>query len=116
MMHIAENVINDLKHEIAASPIHDVTFITRSQLELIEVALSSARSEFNHGYVIACCNVTNLHDEPGIAHDTLRELGVTKAEVKRMGLCDYDAKALREIERARGPNSALYAPSTPNQE
>lgn len=67
------------------------------------------KAAFNLGYVIACCNVTNLHDEPGIAHDALRELGVTKAEVKKMGLCDYDAKALREIERARGPNSAVYA-------
>lgn len=74
------------------------------------------KAAFNHGYVIACCNITNLHDEPGIAHDTLRELGVTKAEVKKMGLCDYDAKALREIERARGRNSAVYAAAPAKQD
>ncbi len=87
-----------------------------AQVQDVAVDDEHVKAAFNHGYVIACCNVTNLHDEPGIAHDTLRELGISKAEVKRMGLCDYDAKALREIERARGPNSSLYAAAPAKQE
>lgn len=87
-----------------------------AQVQDVAEDAERVKAAFNHGYVIACCNVANLHDEPGIAHDALRELGVTKAEVKRMGLCDYDAKALREIECARGPNSAFYAAAPAKQE
>lgn len=87
-----------------------------AQVQYVAEDGERVKAAFNHGYVIACCNITNLHDEPGIAHDTLRELGVTKAEVKKMGLCDYDAKALRDIERARGPNSAVYAAVPAKQE
>lgn len=71
------------------------------------VADDATKAAFNHGYVLACCNIANLHDEPSIAFDVLRELGITKAEVKAMELCDYDAKALCKIERSRG-NSSLY--------
>ncbi|QTG12926.1 hypothetical protein G6M86_06575 [Agrobacterium tumefaciens] len=68
-----------------------------------------AKAVFEHGYVIACCNLVHLHDEPGLAFDTLSELGVTKEAVTAMGLTDYDMEALRQIEEARN-SQQLYAP------
>lgn len=65
------------------------------------------KAAFSHGYVLACCNLVNLHDRPEIAFDILRELGVSKADIEAMDLCDYDLGALKEIEQARG-NSELY--------
>lgn len=70
----------------------------------------AARAAFNHGYVLACCNIANLHDQPEIAFDILRELGVTRAQVRAMNLCDYDRQALRHIERARGDCSVYVSP------
>lgn len=58
--------------------------------------------DFNMGYAIACANLVNLHDEPGLAADVMIELGVSWPAIKRMGLSDYDMKALRQIKRERG--------------
>lgn len=52
---------------------------------------------FNAGYVLACCNLQNLHDEPTIAADVLREIGISRSQVRDMGLSEYDMSALREI-------------------
>lgn len=59
------------------------------------------RAAFNRGYLIACCNLANLHNEPCIASDVLLEAGISAAEVKAMDLTEYDMRALREIRRAR---------------
>lgn len=72
------------------------------QRKALEAKLAAAeKAAFEHGYVLACCNIVNLHDEPTIAHCTLSELGVTRADVKAMNLSEYDLKALRKIERDR---------------
>lgn len=68
-----------------------------------------AKRAFEHGYVIACCNLVHLHDEPGLAFDVLSELGVKKETVTAMCLTDYDNSALRQIEEARS-SQQLYAP------
>lgn len=71
-------------------------------LAALEARLAAAeKTAFEHGYVLACCNIVNLHDEPTIAHDTLSELGITRSEIKAMNLSEYDLKALRKIERDR---------------
>ena len=57
---------------------------------------------FNRGYLIACCNLQNMHYEASIASDVLAEIGVTQSEVDAMDLCEYDAAALVEIRKARG--------------
>lgn len=59
---------------------------------------------FKAGYLLACCNLHNLHNEPGLACDVLAEAGITEADVAAMDLCDYDATALAEIRAARGPH------------
>lgn len=59
------------------------------------------KSAFNLGYLIACCNIQNLHDDPVIASDVLAEAGITRAELKDMDLNNYDSKALRAIRKAR---------------
>lgn len=56
---------------------------------------------FNRGYLIACCNLANLHNEPCIASDVLLQAGISAAELGAMGLTEYDMKALREIRKAR---------------
>ncbi|MCM0751593.1 hypothetical protein DEA98_10520 [Brucella pseudogrignonensis] len=77
-------------------------FEAEKRAEVIEAKFADAeKSAFEHGYVMACCNIVNLHDEPTIAHCTLSELGVTRAAVKAMDLSEYDLKALRKIERDR---------------
>lgn len=55
--------------------------------------------DFNAGYILACANIVNQHDEPGMAADVARELGVSWDEVKRMRLSPYDMAALRKIKR-----------------
>jgi len=58
-------------------------------------------TEFNRGYLIACRNIANLHNEECIAADVLMEAGITQAEVDAMDLSEYDAEALVEIRAAR---------------
>jgi hypothetical protein len=72
---------------------------------------AATKAAFSHGYLLACCNVANLHGHPEIAFDILSELGISKAEVEAMDLCDYDLDALKEIETARG-NKSLYRDAT----
>lgn len=57
--------------------------------------------EFNSGYVIACCNTSNLHNEPTIACDVLAELDISEDDIQRMDLAEYDATALAEIRKQR---------------
>lgn len=66
-----------------------------------------ADKAFKFGYTLACCTLTNLHDQPGMAHDVLKDLGLTRQDVKAMDLSEYDAKALRKIERYTG-HGQLY--------
>lgn len=56
---------------------------------------------WKNGYLIACCNLTNLHDRPELASDVLAEADISKTDVRRMKLPEYDQKALREIRKAR---------------
>lgn len=67
---------------------------------------------FKAGYLLACCNLQNLHDQPGIACDVLAEAGITEADVAAMDLSDYDATALAEIRAARGPDRDPIEKST----
>ena len=57
-------------------------------------------TEFNRGYMLACCNLDTLYDQPTIAAEVLMQAGISAAEVKAMSLSDYDAKALRRIRKA----------------
>lgn len=57
---------------------------------------------FKTGYLLACCNLTNLHDQPTIAADVLGEAGITTADLRAMDLSDYDKAALREIRKSVG--------------
>jgi hypothetical protein len=56
---------------------------------------------WKNGYLIACCNLANMHDRPSLAADVLAEAGITEAEAEAMGLSEYDARALAEIRKAR---------------
>ena len=58
--------------------------------------------EFARGYVIACCNLSNSHREPSMARDIFLQLGVTKAEIERMDLSEYDLKAVKKMNESGG--------------
>lgn len=73
----------------------------------LEAAEAETKRQFNVGYILACCNLTNLHDEPCMSFDVLEQLGISRAEVKAMNLSEYDTKALRKIERSC-PSRSLY--------
>jgi len=70
-----------------------------SRLENEKVA--HGKAELARGYLIACCNVANLHNMHDVASDVLIEMPITQTEVNAMDLSDYDAKALAEIRAAR---------------
>jgi hypothetical protein len=59
------------------------------------------RTAWQNGYLIACCNLANLHRTPEVASDVLAEAGITKAELARMDLTEYDLRALADIRDAR---------------
>lgn len=59
------------------------------------------KEAFQHGYVAACSNLVHLHDEPGMAADVFRELGIGQVELDGMDLCEYDQEAFAKISRER---------------
>lgn len=64
-------------------------------------------NEFNVGYLIACCNIANLHNQPDIAADVLAEASISEKEVKAMDLSEYDSQALEEIRRCRSEDPII---------
>ena len=71
-----------------------------------QLGRADGASDFNRGYLIACCNLANLHGVPSMASDVLMEAGINAAVVKRMDLSHYDAAALKEI-RTAGPDDPI---------
>ncbi len=72
------------------------------QLEAENARLKAEREiEFQRGYTIACCNLEGLHGCSEVAFDVFSQAGVTRDEIARMDLTDYDLKALAEIEKGR---------------
>ncbi|ANA12888.1 hypothetical protein [Acetobacter oryzifermentans] len=68
------------------------------------------RAAFGNGYLIACCNIHNMHNEPSIAADILSQADITISEVMAMDLSEYDASALEEIRAARSNDPILKDP------
>lgn len=66
-----------------------------------------ADKAFKFGYTLACCTLVHMHDQPGMAKDVLKDIGLTRADAKAMNLTDFDAKLLRKIERSPG-HGELY--------
>ncbi|MEL6663624.1 MAG: hypothetical protein AAFR33_11545 [Pseudomonadota bacterium] len=73
-----------------------------AQMEAAGVkCVKGAEDSFAMGYILACCNFQNMHDQPTMAYDVLRELGVSRADIKRLDLSEYDTAALKKIEADR---------------
>ena len=82
-------------------------------LEMMIADLREAKKQaFNQGYLIACCNVANMHNEPSIACDVLAECDLTEDDIKVADLSEYDATALSEIRRSRGDRDPIRAALT----
>ncbi|GFE97537.1 hypothetical protein [Gluconobacter sp. Gdi] len=86
---------------------------SKARVKVLDAQLADMREAkkqaFNQGYLIACCNLTNLHDEPSIACDVLAECGLTEDDIKAADLTEYDAKALAKIRSARGGRDPIAA-------
>lgn len=55
-------------------------------------------NEFDRGVAWACARIIELHDQPVIAGDVLRESGVNLEEVKTID--PYDAEFLEKADRS----------------
>jgi hypothetical protein len=66
------------------------------------------RKAFNAGYLLACCNVQNMHGMDCIAADVLAEAGITLADLQAMDLSEDDANALSAIREARDKDPILH--------
>lgn len=86
------------KSALGQLKLHSPTWVSLIRKHIAKLKREK-RDAFDHGYLIAVANIVNLHDEPGIAEDVLRELGVSPNAVRRLDLCDYDAKPLRALFR-----------------
>ncbi|MFT8886530.1 MAG: hypothetical protein ABF946_10050 [Acetobacter papayae] len=84
-----------------------IATVQAENVRLREALASSKRASFNAGYLIACCNVYNMHNEEGIASDILAQAGITEAEIEAVDLSEYDAAALTEIRKASGEDPIL---------
>ena len=78
---------------IAAMPLRSAV---QGEGEAQEVVKKDA---FTQGYLLAVSNIVNLHGEDVVAEDVLDQLGETEGCIKRLDLCDYDAKPLRKLFR-----------------
>lgn len=67
-------------------------------------------SEFKAGYLLACCNIVNMHGEETIAADVLAEAGISEADIAGLDLCEDDAEALRLIRASRSEDPIVKLP------
>ena len=68
------------------------------------------RTEFNRGYVLACANIVNLHGADVAVMEGFAQLGISKAELKALDLCEYDQRAIDALEDYFGADK-LYRTS-----
>ncbi len=73
------------------------------------------RTEFNRGYVLACANIVNLHGADVAVMEGFAQLGISKAELKALDLCEYDQRAIDALEDYFGADK-LYRTSPPASE
>ena len=53
--------------------------------------------EFKRGAVIALSTLQAMHDQPSMYIDVFETLEISKADLKRMDLSEYDKKNIAEI-------------------
>lgn len=82
----------------------------RAERDALRAEVEDARKQaFAHGYLLACCNIMNLHGDSVIAFDVLAEAGISEDEATAMDLCEYDEKALAKIRAERSRESPFRA-------
>lgn len=100
-----------LPHEYPLAPLYlrptNVTALEARVKELEGEIAQVKKASFNHGYLIACCNISHLHDEPSIARDVLAECGLGAGDISAIELSDYDAEALSQIRASRGDRDPI---------
>ncbi|MDR6181996.1 hypothetical protein [Asaia bogorensis] len=104
-----QNALNDVSERIffLEKDTANVAALEDRVKELEAQLAQSEKRSFNHGYLIACCNISHLHDEPSIARDVLAECGLSTRDISTIELSDYDAKALSEIRVSRGDQDPI---------
>ena len=61
---------------------------------------SNLLSAFDHGYLIACSNLVNMHDEPDLAGDILDQINLSVEQIEAMDLSEIDLSALEAITKS----------------
>ncbi|GAA5540410.1 hypothetical protein [Brucella sp. NBRC 113783] len=103
------HVIDHIDMVLASHPVADKPDEAGAQGEVIE------RIEFQRGYVLACANIVNLHGPDVNVAEGFAQLNISRDDLKRLDLCDYDQNAIHALEDFWGLEK-LYAPSAPASE
>ena len=67
----------------------------------------AGKDSFETGYLIAVANIMHLYGEDVIAGHVLRQGGISQNAIKRLDLCEFDAKVLRKLFREMKRKDAL---------
>lgn len=108
--------------QVAETPLEDddrLDLQTRTQVAAQLRALSPAKpvdqfkAEFKRGYILACCNLINMHGTNTETIDLFQQLGITQDEIAAMDLSEYDLSALTDLETAYGLEKMYGTPAAP---
>ncbi|MBA8851247.1 hypothetical protein FHW20_002182 [Ochrobactrum intermedium] len=101
--------VKDAISALASHPVADKPDEAGAQGEVKE------RIEFQRGYVLACANIVNLHGPDVNVAEGFAQLNISRDDLKRLDLCDYDQNAIHALEDFWGLEK-LYVPSAPASE
>lgn len=59
-------------------------------------------TEFNRGYILACCNIQNILDQPGVGWEAINQLNISQTEIDKLDLSERDQKILEKIRLSKG--------------
>ena len=59
-------------------------------------------TEFNRGYILACCNIQNILDQPGVGWEAINQLNISQTEIDKLDLSEHDQRTLEKIRLVKG--------------
>lgn len=98
-------VVDDMRKALIAAIPH----LTLSPAKPVD----QFKAEFKRGYILACCNLINMHGTNTETIDLFQQLGITQDEIAAMDLSEYDLSALTDLETAYGLEKMYGTPAAP---
>ena len=59
------------------------------------------QTEFDIGYIMACCNIVHSHHAPEIAADVIGAIDPSREDILAMHFSMFDLRALVQMKQAR---------------